>query len=235
MRRLIAAGAIALLTLAAVPLASAVVAPPLTTTIIDGSVFVTENESRSWYSRFEVRATAGAVDFGYLEIDGLPGTSAGEIHQFLVESVELYTTTAGARGAILHMQECRIIPSEACFSSDYQVSDGSAVGQDDTFLDNLGWTVTAGNISIREVAADNPVVRVGHVKVAAGHRSVDVDLRSQGGLGSGPRCFAELQTYRSGVWVTACRPNYPVAGKARIYLNKAVSKATYVAWDVTSN
>jgi hypothetical protein len=35
--------------------------------------------------------------------------------------------------------------------------------------------------------------------------------------------------------VTACRPNYPVAGKARIYLNKALSKATYVAWNVTNN
>jgi hypothetical protein len=26
------------------------------------------------------------------------------------------------------------------------------------------------------------------------------------------------------------RPNYPIAGKARIYLNKAAAANTYVAW-----
>jgi hypothetical protein len=39
-------------------------------------------------------------------------------------------------------------------------------------------------------------------------------------------------SYRPGVHVAAVRANYPIAGKARIYLNRAVSSPTYVAWVV---
>jgi hypothetical protein len=234
-RRLIASGAMAALILAAVPLANAVVGPPLVSKAVDGSVFVTESASRSWLARFEVRTTGDNVDFGYLEMFGVGGDVAGQNHQYQVDSVDYYKTATGAQGATLHMQECIIDPWTPCAAVDYDVSDGASVGKDDTFLDSLGWVVTGGNISIYDSNVDNPIFRVGRAKVLAGHRYVDVDLRSQGGLGSSPRCFAELQTYRSGVWVTACRPNYPVTGKARIYLNKAVSKATHVAWNITNN
>jgi hypothetical protein len=46
---------------------------------------------------------------------------------------------------------------------------------------------------------------------------------------------ATLQTYRAGVAVAAVRRNYPVAGKARIYLTKVASTRarTYVGWFVT--
>ena len=101
---------------------------------------------------------------------------------------------AGHRGwPTLLMKECVIVPSKPCFDVEYQVTDGSAVGQGDTFLANLGWVVTSGNVSIYAAPADNPPSRVGLAKVAAGHRYVDVDLRGKGGLGSDPRCFAELQ------------------------------------------
>ena len=60
--------------------------------------------------------------------------------------------------------------------------------------------------------------------------AVDIDLRQKRGLSGTPCCFANLMSYRPGVFVTAVRPNYPVVGKARIYLNRTVSANTYVAW-----
>jgi hypothetical protein len=74
--------------------------------------------------------------------------------------------------------------------------------------------------------------RSGRVRIAAGKRSVDVDLRAKGGLAGTPLCFANLLYYRSGVYVAAVRPNYPSTGKLRIYLNKAVTASTNVAWAV---
>ncbi len=74
--------------------------------------------------------------------------------------------------------------------------------------------------------------RSGRTTVEAGHAVADIDLRASGGLAGTPLCFANLMTYRPGVFVTAVRPNYPVAGKARIYLNKPVTGRTYVAWVV---
>jgi hypothetical protein len=74
--------------------------------------------------------------------------------------------------------------------------------------------------------------RSGRVSVAAHHSTVDVDLRARGGLAGIPLCFANLTTYRSGVVVAAVRPNYPIAGKLRIYLNKTVASSIAVAWVV---
>ena len=72
--------------------------------------------------------------------------------------------------------------------------------------------------------------RSGRATVASGHSYVDVTVT--GGLAGTPLCFANLMTYRSGVSVAAVRPNYPSTGKVRIYLNKAVTASTYVAWMV---
>ena len=74
--------------------------------------------------------------------------------------------------------------------------------------------------------------RSGRATVAAGRSSVDVDLRAKGGLGGTPLCFANLMTHRPGVFVTTVRPNHPVAGKVRIYLNRTVPGNTHVAWSV---
>lgn len=235
MRMLKAAGAAALLALAVVPLANAVTAPAVTGMSVAGSVVVLEPGDRTWMATFEVQTTpSGAVQFGYLELYGIGGAPAGEIHEFAVDDVDYFTTASGGQGATLHMQECKIVPSQPCFYSPYVISDGSAVGAGDTFMPSLGWAIQSGNISITPTPADNPLIRVGRATVLKGRAYVDVDLRGKGGLGLNPRCFAELQTYRSGVWVTAVRPNYPVTGKLRIYLNKAAPKATYVAWNVTN-
>jgi hypothetical protein len=74
--------------------------------------------------------------------------------------------------------------------------------------------------------------RSGRAAVAAARSYVDVSVA--GGLTGTPLCFANLLTYRSGVYVAAVRPNYPTVGKVRIYLNKAVTASTYVAWFVAN-
>jgi hypothetical protein len=74
--------------------------------------------------------------------------------------------------------------------------------------------------------------RSGRALMAKGRYYVDVDLRTKGGLAGTPLCFANLMSYRPGVYVSAVRPNNPSTGKLRIYLNKAASSATYVAWVV---
>ena len=70
--------------------------------------------------------------------------------------------------------------------------------------------------------------RSGRAKVLAGHSSVDITV--PGGLAGVSLIFANLMNYRTGVAVAAVRPNWPSAGKARIYLTKSVSTAAYVSW-----
>jgi hypothetical protein len=68
------------------------------------------------------------------------------------------------------------------------------------------------------------------VLIGAGKTYVDVTV--SGGVASSALCFANLAVYRSGVAVAAVRPAYPTAAKVRIYLNKAIPTATYIAWIV---
>lgn len=86
-----------------------------------------------------------------------------------------------------------------------------------------------------EVRGPAKFSRSGRILIAKGKSYVDVDLRgAKGGLSGLPLCFATLMTYRSGYYVAAVRMNYPIAGKLRIYLNKALLSATYVAWFVVN-
>lgn len=64
--------------------------------------------------------------------------------------------------------------------------------------------------------------------VSAGHSYVDVSVT--GGLVSASKVLATIQGYRPGVAVSSVRPRYPTSSKARIYLTKAVSSKTAVAW-----
>jgi hypothetical protein len=72
--------------------------------------------------------------------------------------------------------------------------------------------------------------RSGSATVAKGKSYVDVTV--PGGITDVAIVFATIQAYRAGVSVAGVRKRYPTAGKARIYLNKAVSAATPVAWMV---
>ena len=74
--------------------------------------------------------------------------------------------------------------------------------------------------------------RSGRVLMARGRYYVDVDLRTKGGLAGTPLCFATLMTYRAGFSVAAVRPNWPTTGKFRIYLTRALTSSTYIAWVV---
>jgi hypothetical protein len=150
MHRLAIFGAIALLLFAFVPASAG------TTTVtkhVDGSVVVAENADRTWLARFEVRTTrSGDVQFGYLELYGIGGQVAGQIHEFTVYHVDYYRASSGAQGAKLWMQECVIVPSSPCQDDGdgYRVTDGP-----DTFMDWLGWTVQSGNISIYSTGGQN--------------------------------------------------------------------------------
>ena len=86
-----------------------------------------------------------------------------------------------------------------------------------------GWSEFIGHVVMS---------RSGRATVVKGSAHVDIDLRSKGGLGGTPLCFANVMSYRPGLFVTMVRPNYPIAGKARIYLNKLANANTYVAWFV---
>jgi hypothetical protein len=64
---------------AAVPLTSAGTTP--VTKHVDGSIVALEPGGSTWMARFEVR-TSGVIRFGYLELDGIGGEVAGQIHEF---------------------------------------------------------------------------------------------------------------------------------------------------------
>ena len=89
-----------------------------------------------------------------------------------------------------------------------------------------------GGVALSVLGRAQLVTRSGRATIRATRSTVDVDLRQKGGLSGVPLCFAILMSRRPGVFVTTMRPNYPVAGKARVYLNRSVTEGTYVAWFV---
>ena len=84
------------------------------------------------------------------------------------------------------------------------------------------------------VAGKVSLSRSGRVNLPKGKAYVDVNLSSNGGLAGSPLCIASIMTRRGGVHVETVRPNYPSAGKLRIYLNKVASStsSTTIAWIV---
>ena len=84
-----------------------------------------------------------------------------------------------------------------------------------------------------EVSGKAKFTRSGKASIPKGKLSVDITV--PGGLTADSLVHATLQTYRGAVAIAAVRPNYPAAGKARIYLTKVASltAATVVAWIVT--
>jgi hypothetical protein len=83
-----------------------------------------------------------------------------------------------------------------------------------------------------DVAGKAHFSRSGKATIAANKTYVDVTV--PGGLTGTPLVFAMLQYARTGVWVTAARPNWPSTGLIRIQLNKVASTTatTAVAWFV---
>ena len=83
-----------------------------------------------------------------------------------------------------------------------------------------------------EVAGRAVFSRSGRVSVPANAKYVDVSV--PGGLPTGSSVLATLQYKRGQVHVLAARPNYPSAGKCRIYLSDVASTtaSTPLAWFV---
>lgn len=83
-----------------------------------------------------------------------------------------------------------------------------------------------------DVAGPAVFSRSGRVSLPAGAKFVDVTV--PGGLAGKPNVLATLQLRRGNVHVLAARPNYPSAGKVRIYVSDVASTTagTPIAWFV---
>lgn len=83
-----------------------------------------------------------------------------------------------------------------------------------------------------DVAGRAVFSRSGRVSLAANAKYVDVTV--PGGLDSNANVLATLQVKRAKVHVLAARPNYPSAGKVRIYVSDVASTTvtTPIAWFV---
>jgi hypothetical protein len=111
-----------------------------------------------------------------------------------------------------------------------QTTSGQGVRGEATSGIGVFATATTGHALL--VSGRAAFKRSGRTSVPINRAYVDVIVA--GGLSSSASVLATLQAYRSGVYVTAVRSNYPSAGKARIYLNKIASttSTTPVAWFV---
>ena len=71
----------------------------------------------------------------------------------------------------------------------------------------MAWASNAQLETALRVTGKARLTRSGRATVSAGRSSVDIDLRTKGGLTGTPLCFANLMSYRPGVFVTTVRPN----------------------------
>jgi hypothetical protein len=97
--------------------------------------------------------------------------------------------------------------------------------------DGVGVRAQSDTGTALKVSGKTHFSRSGRATVGAGKSYVDVVVA--GGVAATSLCFANLAAYRAGVYVAAVRSAYPTTAKIRIYLNKAVVKATVVAWLVS--
>ena len=106
---------------------------------------------------------------------------------------------------------------------------GTAVHGAATDATGVGVKATAATGTALKVEGKASFTRSGVATIAAGKSSVVVTVA--GNVAASSLCFANLTLLRSGVYVAAVRPNFPT-GKLTIYLNKAVTASTKVAWFV---
>jgi hypothetical protein len=103
-------------------------------------------------------------------------------------------------------------------------------GVDGSATSGTGVRASASTGTALAVTGRATFSRSGRASVPANKRYVDVT--PAGGLAPTALVVATLETYRSGVWVTVARKNYPSSGVVRIYLNKVASttSSTVVGW-----
>ena len=156
-------------------------------------------------------AIRGRTDGGGVGVHGISGDGIGVLGESLGVGPGVYGK--GGDGHGVHG-----------FSTDFAGVYGESA-------DGVGVLAVSSAATALQVNGKAHFSRSGKATVTAGHLSVTVTVH--GGLAGSPLCFANLRSYRSGVAVAAVRPNYPSAGKMRIYLTKSVSSSTSVAWIVT--
>ncbi len=112
-----------------------------------------------------------------------------------------------------------------------RVTDGQGVRGEAT--KGVGVYATASSGIGLQVVGKVRLNRSGRANVAP--RGSYVDVVVPGGIASNTVITATIQTYRAGVAVAGVRPNYPSAGRARIYLTKVASTtaSTPVGWIAT--
>lgn len=139
MRRLSVFGALALLVLALVPLASATPAPANRYVAGNIKVVVTGDASLTGMFQFEVRTSpSGALQFGYYQTDAMTGWWAGSRSHATVNDVTFFKAESGADAARLGGVECSIANPDPtvigqCGEYALIVTDGAAVDEADTF------------------------------------------------------------------------------------------------------
>ena len=108
----------------------------------------------------------------------------------------------------------------------------SGVGSRGQATSGVGVKAVATTGVALDVAGRAVFSRSGRASLAANAKYVDVTV--PGGLDSNANVLATLQIKRAKVHVLAARPNYPSAGKVRIYVSDVASttEATPIAWFV---
>ncbi len=108
---------------------------------------------------------------------------------------------------------------------------GSSVGVRGESSTGVGVLATSGGTAL-QVSGKAQFSRCGKASVPKNKTYVDITVA--GGLTAHSVISATLQAYHAGVGIAAVRANYPIAGKARIYLTKVASTtaATSVGWFV---
>lgn len=157
----------------------------------------------------------------------------------------ILTAAAGAAAATVASAIHRAAPVRAGVDGDVVLGARNVALTETTIAAEPGPGNFAGASVLRLEADDNGTAltvdgkarfsRSGRATVRAGRSSVDIYVGPGPeapfyGLEGTPLCFANLMTYRAGVFVTTVRPNYPSNGTIRIYLNRTVSANSFVSW-----
>jgi hypothetical protein len=112
----------------------------------------------------------------------------------------------------------------------YSALDVASVGVRGESPTGIGVQAVSGTGYAVRVSGKARFNRSGKVSVPKSRNYVDVTV--PGGIASNTVVNATIQMYRAGVAVAGVRLNYPISGKARIYLTKVASttSSTPVAW-----
>jgi hypothetical protein len=112
----------------------------------------------------------------------------------------------------------------------YSAIDTAAVGVGGESPAGTGVQAASATGNALRVSGKARFNRSGKVSVPKSRNYVDVTV--PGGIASNTVVNATIQMYRAGVAVAGVRLNYPISGKARIYLTKVASttSSTPVAW-----